>query len=280
MATDFSSGSDVALDYALSVVRRYDAHLYVAHVVLPDILQPTPLGIPKGEMDAFLRHAERQMCQLLVSGRLRGVPHQVLLGHGALWAVLSEMIREHEIDLVVVGTHGRTGVRKLVLGSGAEEIFRLAPCPVMTVGPQVPSQVPAEITVRRILSATDFTVASERAAAYAFSLAQEFQARITLLHVVENAGAASAHEQEALREAVLRQLRRFVPPEAEFWCELEFAVKFGAASDGILEAARERQADLIVMGVSKVGSFPGHLPPATAYKVACQAHCPVLTARA
>lgn len=277
MATDFSSCSEAALDYALSVARRYDAQLYVAHVVLADTFQPAPLGAEDLTASQAIRRAEQQMAELLVSGKLRGIPHRVLLGQGALWGSLEEMIRANEVDLVVVGTHGRTGMRKLVLGSVAEEIFRRAPCPVMTVGPQVSSAAPQQIDVRRILLPTDFSPASQRAAAYAFSLAQEFAARITLLHVVEESSAETARELELLRGATLERLLKSVPQEAELWCEPELAVHFGPRAERILAAAEQDGADLIVMGVRRTAHFPGHLPPATAYRVVRQAHCPVLT---
>lgn len=283
MATDFSAHSAAALRYALSVARRFDSRLYVAHVVQPEILQPPMLGAVAPSVETMVRHAEQQMADLLVSGQLRGVPHQVLIGRGSLWPVLEGIIREHEIDLVVVGTHGRTGVQKLLMGSVAEEIFRLAPCPVLTVGPHVRGraaadpEAPAEL--RHIVHATDFSPASARAAAYALSLAQEYQARLTLLHVIEDASAETEHARAVLREATLRKLKAMVPVEAELWCQPEYAVEFGERAGRILEVLANRGADVVVVGIRRVGNFPGHLPPATAYKVAARAPCPVLTVR-
>jgi nucleotide-binding universal stress UspA family protein len=279
MATDFSAHSEAALRYALSVARRYDSRIYVAHIVQPEILQPVMLGSVAPSVETVVRHAEQQMADLLVSGQLRGVPHQVLLGRGSLWPVLLGMIQEHEIDLVVVGTHGRTGVQKLVLGSVAEEIFRLAPCPVMTVGPRVSGDAPEEIRLRHIVHATDFSPAGQAAAAFALSLAQEYEAQLTLLHVVEDAAGVTGREREVLREATVRKLKAMVPLEAELWCEPEYAVEFGERGERILEVTHSRGADLAVLGVRRTGNFPGHLPPATAYKVAARAHCPVLTVR-
>lgn len=279
MATDFSAHSTAALRFALSVARRFDSRLYVAHVVQPEILQPPMLGAVAPSVETVVRHAEQQMAELLVSGEWRGVPHQVLLGRGSLWPVLEGMIREHEIDLVVVGTHGRTGVQKLVMGSVAEEIFRLAPCPVLTVGPRVRHDAPAEIRLQHIVHATDFTPAGARASAYALSLAQEYQARLTLLHVIEDVSAESSHEAEVLREATIRKLKAMVPLEAELWCEPEYAVEFGTRADRILDVLESCGADLVVLGIRRTANSPGHLPPATAYKVAARAHCPVLTVR-
>ncbi len=280
LATDFSPCSERALHYALSVARRYDSMLYVAHVILPDPFQPMMMGTTMAPLSQAVRHAEQEMAQLLISGMLRGVPHQVLLGQGAMWETLSKMIHENDVDLVVVGTHGRTGVRKVVLGSVAEEIFRLAPCPVLSVGPKVPAEAPHEIQLRHILYASDFSAASDHAAAYALSLAQEFQARITLLHAVGDGERLSPREMEAVRRSVVARMNALVPAEAKLWCEPEFVVSFGPAAEAILGGAKQPPADLIVLGVKKTASFPGHLPPGTAYKVVCEAHCPVFTVRA
>lgn len=278
-ASDFSSASDAALSHAMSIARRYDSQIYVAHVIRADLFQMVPPEETTALLENARRHAETEMANLLISGRLRGVPHQVLISQGDLWSVLAESIEKHQIDLVVVGTHGRTGVRKLLLGSAAEQIFRLAPCPVLTVGPQAPSATPPEAEFRRILYATDFTPHSDRAAAYAASLAQEHGARLTLLHVVQDVHDPSARNSATLMDFFKNRLRALLPSSAELWCEPELVVGFGAAAESILRNAEEREEDLVVLGIRRTGTFSGHLPPATAYKVACQAHCPVLTVR-
>lgn len=284
LATDFSHSSDAALAHAASIARRYDAKMFVAHVIRPDAYQLVPPEATTVAIEQTRRYAEQQMASLLISGRLRDIPHQVLLGTGELWPVLSELLGQHEIDLIVVGTHGRTGVRKLLLGSAAEEIFRMASCPVLTVGPKV--EVPEgaalardPLTRRRFLYATDFTAHSERAAAYAVSLAQENQAHLTLLHVVKEATDVSEHNRARMVEFFNKRLRALLPDEADLWCEPEIIVEFGEPADSILKVAGETKTELIALGVRRAGTFPGHLPPATAYKVVCQATCPVLTVR-
>lgn len=284
LATDFSQASDAALAHAARIARRYDAKMFVAHVIRPDVYQLVPPEATTIALEQTRRYAEQQMAGLLISGRLRDIPHQVLLGTGELWPVISGMLGQHEIDLVVVGTHGRTGARKLLLGSAAEEIFRMAPCPVLTVGPKVEAQqgtarAPDPLSRRRFLYATDFSAHSERAAAYAVSLAQENQAHLTLLHVVQESADVSPHNRARIVEYFTKQLRALMPDEAEMWCEPEIIVEFGEPADAILRVADQTQAEVIALGVRRAGTFPGHLPPATAYKVVCQARCPVLTVR-
>lgn len=278
-ATDFSSSSEAALPYALSVVRAYDSQLYVAHVIRPDLFQLVPPEEADALHQSTRRHAEEQMAALLISGRLRDVPHQVLIREGPLWPITLQFIDDHRIDLVVVGTHGRTGARKLLLGSAAEEIFRLAPCPVLTVGPHVTTPPPPRARIRRLLLATDFSSQSERAATYALSLAQEHQAHIMMLHVVKDAADLSDRNRTVLKEFFTRRLQGLLPQGADLWCEPEIRVEFGDPAESILSSALNEEADLLVLGIRRSGTFSGHLPPATAYKVVCQAHCPVLTVR-
>jgi len=278
-ATDFSSISEAALLYATAIARRYDSQVYLAHVIRPDAYQLVPPEASVAALTQTRRYAEQQMGELLVSGRLRGIPHQVLLGEGELWGVLSNMLAEHDVDLAVVGTHGRRGVPKMLLGSVAEEIFRLAPCPVLTVGPRVPREVPSEVELRHILYATDFTPTADRAAAYALSLAQEHCARLTVVHVVPESTQPSIKNKALLQTFFTKRLRALVPQEADLWCDPELVVEFGSPADGILKLAGVRQVDLAVLGVRRSANFPGHLPPATAYKVVCQAQCPVMTVR-
>jgi nucleotide-binding universal stress UspA family protein len=275
MAVDFSPSSEAALDFAVAIARRYGSRLYMTHVIRPDVYQlvsPEAMETVLGQARQF---AEQQMAKLLVSGRVRGIPHQVLLGQGELWSVFSQMIEEHEIDLIVVGTHGRTGLKKMLIGSVAERVFRLAPCPVLTVGPRVPHLTVEKAAPRRILYATDFSTTAEAAADYALSIAQEQQSDLTLLHVVEGGRDLAAEKSD---EATQR-LKSLVPQEAALWCTPEFRVAHGHSADMILKTADEMRADLIVMGARRPDFSINQMPPATAYKVVCWAHCPVLTVR-
>jgi nucleotide-binding universal stress UspA family protein len=274
MAIDFSPSSDAALDYSVAIARRYGSRIYMTHVIRPDVYQLVSPEAMETVLDQARHYAEQQMAKVLVSGRVRGVPHQVLLGQGELWTVLSELIEEHEIDLIVVGTHGRTGLKKMLMGSVAERVFRMAPCPVLTVGPHVPHDAVKRRGPRQILYATDFSATAEGAAGYALTLAQEHQSNLSLLHVLEGDRFDSVKAETAAD-----RLKSLVVPEAALWCTPDFRVAFGHPADEILRAAEDREADLIVLGARKPDFSISQLPPATAYKVVCSAHCPVLTIR-
>jgi nucleotide-binding universal stress UspA family protein len=277
--TDFSAVSDLALDYALALARRYDARIYLTHIVAPDSYQLAEPGLAEITYQNIRQAAERGIADILISGRLRGVPHETLLSEGALWPTVERLIHEHGIDLVVVGTHGRGKFKKMILGSVAEEVFRQASCAVLTVGPRTEALVLPEVSLKNVLFATDFGPGAEQAAKYAFSLAQEHDARLTMLHAVEEAHAYTEEEVERVRKVNIQKMKQFMPPESENWCKVTFCVTFGAPVEEIINEAWETKADLIIMGAKTRKTFAGHAPQTTAYNVVAKAKSPVLTVR-
>jgi nucleotide-binding universal stress UspA family protein len=279
VTTDFSEVSDRALEYALALARRYDARIYLAHVITPDPFQFAEPQLAQATYEKVRQAAEEGITDILISGKLRGVPHEVLMEEGNVWLTLEQMIAKHEIDLVVTGTHGRGKVQKLLIGSIAEEIFRKADCAVLTVGPAVPNEQKKEVELNHILFATDFGPGAEKAAAHAFSLAQEHNATLTLLHVIESATAYTEESVARLREINVVRLQKLLPEGSENWCKPEFRAVFGAAVEEILNVARDTKADLIVMGAKARNTLAGHAPMTVAYNVVSKTTCPVLTVR-
>jgi len=183
-------------------------------------------------------------------------------------------VQREGIDLIVIGTHGRTGAGKLLMGSVAEAIFRQAPCPVLTVGPEVSGEPASVADLHEILVPVDFSPESLAALPYAISLARHDDARLYLLHV-----AGRYQRGETLLDT---QLRNLIPRDARLFCEPKVFVESGAPAERILELAEELGTDLIVLGVKRTPSIfeaTRHLPQATAYKVVSEASCPVLTVR-
>jgi nucleotide-binding universal stress UspA family protein len=279
-ATDFSAQAEGALPFAISLASRYGARLYLVHVIHPGLYMYAPVEGAGQVADEIEQMAKGEMQRL--DARLGALPHQTLIRHGDIWEVLSGMIQRMEIDLMVVGTHGRTGLGKLLLGSIAEGIFRQAPCPVLTVGPAVAESPEAIVDLHEVVYATDFSVESMAAAPYAISLAQEHQAQLSLLHVVQHPNGTSRKDPEHSAAHLLHRLHGLVPPEAELWCHPKCFVEYGEPAARILEAAEQRHADLIVLGVRRpAGQVEAktHLGRGTAYKVASASACPVLTVR-
>ena len=276
--TDFSKVSDLALQYAVALARQFDARIYLTHIVTRDSYQLAPV-LAEISYQKMCQAAEQGKADTLLSGTLLGIPHEVLLLEGSLWPTVERLIQECKIDLVVTGTHGRGQLKKMILGSVAEEVFRQADCPVLTVGPHAEAQVARAPGLENILLATDFGPSAERAAQCAFSLAQEYGARLTVLHVVEDVRAYTEEEEERVREVNIHEMSQFMPPESESWCNVKFRVAFGSAVEEILGAAGEAKTNLIIMGAQTRKTFAGHMPLTIAYNVAAKAECPVLTVR-
>jgi nucleotide-binding universal stress UspA family protein len=190
------------------------------------------------------------------------------------------MIEENDIELVVVGTHGRRGFKKLVLGSVAEQVFRCAPCPVVTVGPQVTPECFEQGRLRRILFASDLSPLSMRALPYVTMLARQHQAALTFLHVLSSAVpdvefGETTYVASELEEA-RKKLRQFVP----VGCNADVVVEVGIPGEIIVRVARVQNASLIFMGLHSQSVMAAtHLPWTTAHRVVCDAHCPVMTLR-
>jgi nucleotide-binding universal stress UspA family protein len=279
VATDFSAGAERALQYAVVLARRYESHIFLTHVITPDAYAMMAPETAAASRETACAVADKGVKDIVLSGRLRDVRHDVLVEEGALWPTIETLIGKHAIDLVVVGTHKMGAIEKVLVGSNAEQIFRQAGCPVLTVGPGVKDAPPREIEFRNILFATDFGDASDRAAAYALSLAQEHGAKLTLLHVITHAPDYSADGVAIEREKVRQLLQERVKPECGFWCKPEFRMTIGDPSAEILRIALETQADLIVLGAKTRTGLAGHVPYTKAHKVVSGAVCPVLTVR-
>jgi nucleotide-binding universal stress UspA family protein len=195
-----------------------------------------------------------------------------------VWPTLEQTMGKCEADIIVLGTHGRTGAQKFVLGSVAEEIFRRSTVPVLTIGPRVHSGMRNGAKFHRVLFATDFTPESPTAAPYAISLAQENQAQLMLLHVIRN---HELRKHPTLGESsaanVRFNLNELLPKDAELWCRPETVVEYGDPGRWIPGAASDHGADLIVLGVREAAGRLGagtHLSRTTAHKVVAHAGCP------
>jgi nucleotide-binding universal stress UspA family protein len=178
LATDFSPASDAGFPYAVQIARSVGAKIYIAHIVLPEIYVALPAEARDSAMAQVKAYAEQRMERLLNSPLLAGIAHKGLVRTGEVWVELATIVSEANIDLVITGTRGRRGITKMLLGSVAEEIFRLSPVPVLTVGPGAPP-APIAPALRFILHPCDFSVHSTRAAEYALRLAREFRSCIT-----------------------------------------------------------------------------------------------------
>ncbi len=295
IATDFSQASEKPLRHAVAIARCYGAKFYLAHVVSSlGLTMAGPDAIAAAE-EAVSRDAVHLEDDLVRSGALAGLRHQVIVRQGKVWPELEAIIRQEKVDLVIIGTHGRHGVGKLLLGSVAEKIFRQAGCMVLTVGPgsYQDFRVGSPRANRTLLFATDFGEASLHALPRAISSANQFGAKLVLLNVIpalpmpEGMHRCTAGDLMKMREnARMASLRRLeeLTQNARLEVRPEFAVEFGVASpvsEKLLKTAEKLRVDVIIMGLHRSThiSTACHLPWATAYEVVCGASCPVLTVR-
>jgi nucleotide-binding universal stress UspA family protein len=275
--TDFSEPSESALPFALAFAREYGARIHALHVLTPE---PYVYAAPEG-IDVVTNTQDVEVQRL--EAQLDGVRNEVSVVQGAgVWEAVAKAVSDCDADMVVVGTHGRTGAQKLLLGSVAEEIFRRSPVPVLTIGPWARSGSHNGARFHRVLFATDFTPQSLAAAPYAVSIAQENEARLMLLHVVREPKLQNETGPVAISESdISDELKNLVPVSAEMWCRPETLIKYGDPAEQILRAAKEHGADFIVLGVRG----PGHarlaelLGRTTAHRIVAHACCPVLTVR-
>jgi nucleotide-binding universal stress UspA family protein len=219
-----------------------------------------------------MQRAEQQMGELLASDGFEGVPHDGRVRSGVeIWSEIESVIESDKIDLVVLGTHGREGLKQLVLGSVAETIFRTAPCPVLVIGPKVPKKATLPV-FRDLLFATDLSPASLKAVPFVQAFAEENQADVIVLHVSPE--KVRSREEEVLAvESLGKWMRELIPPKLH----AEYEVRFGAPAENILKLAAERQCDLILLGAHHASSFATHVPGAVAHRIVSEAPCPVLT---
>jgi nucleotide-binding universal stress UspA family protein len=279
-ATDFSAASALAIPYVKRIAIHYEANLVVLNVHTPVVNPMTPPETWAAAEAAEQARDEQHREELL--GTFAGIRTQVVIEEGDIQSHLQAAIEKFDTDLVVIGTRGRTGLGKILLGSVAEEILRTITCPVLTVGPYADLSRGADGQIREILYATDFASEAPAAAAYAVSLAEEFQARVVFLHVVSPMEPNDLVMASDVVESSKALLQKLVPREATDWCKPEYVVEQGNPAQKILELARMREPDLIILGVKPEEGVPGaatHLPLATVHKVVSHAACPVLTVR-
>ena len=271
-ATDFSTASMQALPYAKDIAKRFNAKLFSGHVVPPSDY-PSGLNSIEEAAKQASREAELRMNDLLNSARCHDLSCVGLVGTGDIWVGLIGFIRKYSINLLVMGTVGRTGIRKFLLGSIAEEAMRESPCPVLTVGPE--SQTTRDGEFRQILYATDFSADSLVAVPYVLAFAKNYGSRLMLVH-----GFGGLTESPYLDCQMAKvRLRELVLNQGDCVAEPEVIVEMGSPAEVVLKAAHDVRSDLIIIGARGAGGLPrlaSHFG-SVAHKIVCQAVCPVLT---
>jgi len=294
---DFSEHSRRALHHAVAIARWYESTVTVLHVYAVAPLAPFPPGSPILE-SAYLTPEDHtrltgEIRRFAETARTAGVPVEIVLREGPVAReILDQAARA---DLLVIGTHGRSGFDRLVLGSVTEKVLRKAACPVLSVPPHATDAVAhAPVAFKRILCPVDFSDCSTHALNYAMSLAQEADAGLTVLHVITYEMELTPDMSESLiayghlnaadfrkacEENSRERLKAAVPDAVRAYCSVDTVLTPGTPYREILRVAAEQQTDLIVMGVQGRGAADLMFFGSTTQHVVRQATCPVLTIR-
>ena len=277
MATDFSECSERALHLALGIAARYGATLHLFHCIDST---PYNMGAPDAVQSAgetAWRDLQKLVLELRNSGQAGDVELKFRVEAGQLQAILPEIAQDLTIDLIVVGTHGRTGWKKLALGSVAETVVDHASCPVLVVGPYTSRNRLEQFGPESILFASDPSARSRLAESYAFSLARKYKSRLTVADILEEqSGRVLAEVSQLewldsdLKDAPIGRVPAKCPP---------LPGDIGTRSDLILNVADDAKADLIVLTVPPAHRFTNRIVTTNSYRVVCGARCPVLTVR-
>lgn len=270
--TDFSEVSESALAYALGVARHYGAQLFPAHASDPIVLAET---IAEDVIEEVVENSQKRLNTLVKDN---DVPTHVLFARGSIEGALPKWIDEHGIDLVVIGTHGRRGLDRFILGSTAEFIFRNATCPVLTIGPHVALRPYHGFSPEHILFPTDLGAHADYAATYALSFARETHAKVTFMHVL-TLEETFQRDRAELTSSAFKQLQRLVPSDAKEWSKPETLVEIGDPALEVMAYAEKERPDLVVLGLPYNKQFSTHFRAGITYKIVSGAPCPVLTIR-
>ncbi|MBW2708257.1 MAG: universal stress protein [Deltaproteobacteria bacterium] len=285
--TDFSDFSNRAVPFGVALAKEFGAKLYLCHVI---------------DLSSVAMYGEGFSDPLMLESKIREYAHehlQDLIGDADIdWESLTSVghtadeitriAKEKGADLVVSATHGRSGLKRLILGSVTERLMRTLPCPMYIVRslerePSAP--VMAEVRLRKILVGCDFSADSDLAIQYGVSLAQEFQTELYLAHVLEPTvykdmlARAVDPDREGLREKLTQKLKGMVPEEAKQWCTPETLLLAGHPSDELVKYAVVNEMDLIVLGVRGHSVMESLLVGSTTDRVVRQVPCPVLSVR-
>jgi nucleotide-binding universal stress UspA family protein len=285
---DFSETSRHALEHAMAVAKWYDARVTVLHVIHPLLVLNPPVLFVEASREPALTDVESMRERLREWLDTANAPGDIAMAvdeGNPVGRILSHAA-SIPADLIVMGTHGRSGFDRFALGSVAEKVLRKAGCPVVTVPP--PTIATSVLPFKRLLCPVDFSESSLAALRFAFSLAKESDARLTILHAIEwPSGEADVVERVFNLPEVRRQLEKdgndrlasLIPADVRLWCQPATKVVFGRPHFTILNIATEERADLIVMGVHGRSAIDLTLFGSTTNQVVRRARCPVLTLR-
>ncbi len=275
------------VSYGIALAREFHAKLYVCHVVdLPPVpMYGEAVAGPIEDQNRFINYAQAEIERLIGDA---SVDYQPLITLGNPTDEIARLAGEHSADLVITATHGRSGLKRLFLGSVTERLMRTLPCPLLVLRGSE-SAAPAEhhkFPFKRILVGCDFSADSDLAFRYSLSMAQEFESELHLIHVVEPSGYRELFKlpsepgdrfKKDLYDMILEKLRSLVPQEALNWISLNVKLLVGKPYEEIIRYAELKNIDLVALGIRGHGMVEDLLMGSTTDRVIRRSPCPVLS---
>jgi len=285
---DFSEFSISAYRHALSLAGHYRARLVAQHIVELSRYPYAEYGASGGDYAQFSRAlregGKEQLEEFVKNHTLDNIQPELVVHQGVAPDCILSFAQARNADVIVMGTHGRRGYDRLVLGSVTNRVMRRATCPVLAICRPPHESGAADVAadkgwghvhhLTRILFCTDFSKNSERALTYAISATEEYDAELTLLHVLEDV-PSPAKTEEAIATAT-EQLDKLIPPGARKTLKIKTAVRIGKPYQQIVQLALEAHIDLVAMGVRGRGALDLAVFGSTTYRVLQLGSCPVL----
>jgi nucleotide-binding universal stress UspA family protein len=266
---DFFPASLRAFEYALRLASNYGARIHALHVVVPPM--PSAYGAPMdvGDLTTEMeKESKRMLVKLRAKSEKAGVPVETEVLIGDVDLEIHRSIESRKADLVVMGAHGRRGFERWVMGSVTERMLRRCPAPLIVIGGASKRRSTSPPRINRILVTTDFSAGTSEALAYAFSIAQECQARVTLLHVIGDLSAEVGFKRtQPMIAAIRKQLEALVPEGVRDWCEVTTRVDAGEPHQVITETVNAKKPGLLIMNIHGKGMIERALLGRTAERV-------------
>jgi nucleotide-binding universal stress UspA family protein len=272
VATDFTECSERALQHGLAVANHFGATLHLLHLLRPSQLALSPGAIPPLQ-DAYDRDCEELTIGLQRNHQLDNIDCRRWVERGEVSEIVGNFVHKQQIDLMVVGTHGRTGLQRLLRGSVAHEIFHCVHCPVLTVGPLSPG-TDSQLQLKRMVFSTDLSRESLASIPYLLTILQEWHAELDVVHVCSAARFGHSELLDEYRSKIEAPL--IGKSDATVRCHLII----GEPAPAVLDLANRKKSDLIVLGLKPHSALYSSPFWSQAHEIVRHARCPVLSVRA
>jgi nucleotide-binding universal stress UspA family protein len=286
--TDLSDTSEQAIAYGIALAQEFRAHLLICHCI--DLPAPSIYGeaylAPEEQLNRNIDYAGRWIAERM-EGRSVDWEPLLVVGHAA--DEINRVAREQAVDIALTATHGRRGLKRLLLGSVTERLMRTLPCPLLVI-PATKREddraLAPTLRFKKILVGCDFSADADLAFRNALSMAQEFQAELHLVHIIETPlytetlKPVFAHRPASpvvIREFLQSKLDGLVPDDARHWCQPITMLEEGQPYAQLLQYAETQAIDLIVLGVRGHGLIGTLFVGSTTDRVIRRAACPVLS---